>query len=48
MRLSNFLLWQLAYAELYVTPVFWPEFRRPHLVEAIADFQRRERRFGGL
>ncbi len=48
MRLSNFLLWQLAYAELYVTPVFWPDFRHPHLVEAIADFQRRERRFGGL
>jgi undecaprenyl diphosphate synthase len=48
MRVSNFLLWQIAYAELYVTPVFWPDFRRPHLVEAIADYQRRHRRFGGL
>ncbi|MBI3552910.1 MAG: isoprenyl transferase [Elusimicrobia bacterium] len=48
MRVSNFLLWQIAYAELYVTPVFWPDFRRAHLLEAIADFQRRERRFGGL
>ena len=45
-RLSNFLLWQLAYAELHFTPVFWPEFRREHLIEAIYDFQRRERRFG--
>ena len=48
MRVSNFLLWQLAYAELYVTPVFWPEFRRPHLIEAIREFQRRDRRFGGV
>ena len=48
MRLSNFLMWQLAYAELYVTPIFWPDFRRAHLLEAVADFQRRERRFGGL
>ena len=45
-RLSNFLLWQLAYAELHFTPVFWPEFRRAHLMEAIYDYQRRERRFG--
>jgi len=45
-RLSNFLLWQLAYAELHFTPVFWPEFRREHLIEAIYDYQRRERRFG--
>jgi undecaprenyl diphosphate synthase len=45
-RISNFLLWQLAYAELHFTPVFWPEFRREHLVEAIYDYQRRERRFG--
>jgi undecaprenyl diphosphate synthase len=46
MRLSNFLLWQLAYAELYVTPVLWPDFTRAHLFEAILEFQRRDRRFG--
>ena len=46
LRVSNFLLWQLAYAELYVTPVLWPDFRRPDLMEALADYQRRERRFG--
>jgi undecaprenyl diphosphate synthase len=46
MRISNFLLWQLAYAELYVTPVLWPDFTRRHLFEAILDFQRRDRRFG--
>lgn len=45
-RLSNFLLWELAYAELHFTPTMWPEFRRSHLVEAIAEFQRRERRYG--
>lgn len=45
-RISNFLLWQLAYAELYFTPVHWPAFRKPHLLEAIADYQGRERRFG--
>lgn len=48
MRLSNFLLWQCAYSELYITPVLWPDFRRAHLFEAIIDYQRRERRFGGL
>jgi undecaprenyl diphosphate synthase len=48
MRVSNFLLWQIAYSELYVTQTHWPDFRREHLVAAIADFQRRERRFGGL
>ncbi|MBI4677983.1 MAG: isoprenyl transferase [Elusimicrobia bacterium] len=48
MRLSNFLLWQSAYAEIYVTPVFWPDFRRPHLEAALADYARRQRRFGGL
>ena len=45
-RLSNFLLWQLAYAELYVTPVLWPDFTRRDFYEAILDFQRRDRRFG--
>jgi undecaprenyl diphosphate synthase len=48
MRLSNFLLWESAYAELFVTKTFWPDFRKPHLYEAIAEYQRRERRFGGL
>ena len=46
MRISNFLLWQLAYAELYVSPVLWPDFTRRHLFEAILEFQRRDRRFG--
>ena len=45
-RLSNFLLWQVAYAELYISNVFWPDFGRPALYEAILDFQRRDRRFG--
>ncbi|MBN2798748.1 MAG: isoprenyl transferase [Deltaproteobacteria bacterium] len=45
-RLSNFLPWQLAYSELYVTDVHWPEFRRPHLEEALASYGKRERRFG--
>jgi undecaprenyl diphosphate synthase len=45
-RISNFLLWQLAYTELYVTPVLWPDFTRQTLYEAILDYQRRERRFG--
>jgi undecaprenyl diphosphate synthase len=48
MRLSNFLLWQLAYAEIYVTPTLWPEFRGVHLLEGIAAYQKRERRYGGL
>jgi undecaprenyl diphosphate synthase len=48
MRLSNFLLWQVAYAEIYVTDLLWPDFRGRHLLEAIHEFQRRERRFGGL
>jgi undecaprenyl diphosphate synthase len=48
MRLSNFLLWQIAYAELYVTDTLWPDFNRTELLCAILDFQRRERRFGGL
>lgn len=45
-RISNFLLWQLAYTELYFTPVLWPDFRKEHLIAAIEDFQKRERRFG--
>jgi undecaprenyl diphosphate synthase len=45
-RLSNFLLWQSAYTEFYFTDVLWPDFRKKHLMAAIADFQRRERRFG--
>jgi undecaprenyl diphosphate synthase len=48
MRLSNYLLWQVAYAEIFVTERLWPDFRGLHLLEAIADFQRRERRYGGL
>jgi len=46
MRISNFLLWQLAYTELYITDKFWPDFRKNDLFEAIIDFQKRERRFG--
>jgi len=45
-RISNFLLWQLAYSEIVISNVFWPDFRRQHLYEAISDFQHRERRFG--
>ncbi|MBI2385646.1 MAG: isoprenyl transferase [Elusimicrobia bacterium] len=48
MRISNFLLWQAAYAELHVTPVLWPDFRKEHLVAALEDYQKRDRRFGGL
>jgi len=48
MRISNFLLWQIAYSEIYVTDVLWPDFRRPDLFAAIIDYQKRERRFGGL
>jgi undecaprenyl diphosphate synthase len=48
LRISNFLLWQSAYAEIYVTDTLWPDFRRVHLLEAIADYQGRNRRFGGL
>ena len=47
-RISNFLLWQLAYAELYFTPILWPDFTERHLCEAIMDYQNRNRRFGGL
>jgi len=48
MRLSNFLLWQLSYAELYVTPVLWPDFREEQFAEAIAEYGRRHRRFGDI
>ena len=48
MRISNFLLWQIAYSEIYVTDRFWPDFRGVHLLEAIRDFQGRERRYGGI
>jgi undecaprenyl diphosphate synthase len=48
LRISNFLLWQSAYAEIHVTETLWPDFRRPHLLEAVIDYQQRRRRFGGL
>lgn len=48
LRVSNFLLWQIAYAEIHVTKVLWPDFRRRHLFEAIIDFQSRDRRFGAV
>ena len=48
MRVSNFLLWQIAYSEIWVTDTLWPDFRRRHLLEAILDFQKRDRRFGGI
>jgi undecaprenyl diphosphate synthase len=48
MRISNFLPWQIAYTEIFVTERYWPDFRGIHLLEAIQDFQRRERRYGGL
>jgi len=47
-RISNFLLWELAYSELYFTETLWPDFRREHLFEAVRDYQRRERRFGAI
>ena len=48
MRVSNFLLWQIAYSEIHVTETFWPDFRRTHLFEALLDYQRRDRRYGGI
>jgi undecaprenyl diphosphate synthase len=48
MRVSNFLLWQIAYAEIYVTETLWPDFSRARLFEALIDYQKRERRYGGL
>jgi undecaprenyl diphosphate synthase len=47
-RISNFLLWQLSYAEFYFTPVFWPDFRGPQFMEALAEYQKRQRRFGDI
>jgi undecaprenyl diphosphate synthase len=48
MRISNFLLWQVAYSEIHVTETLWPDFRRQHLLEAVIDYQNRDRRFGGV
>jgi len=48
LRISNFLLWQIAYSEIWITPVFWPDFRRRHILQALVDFQKRERRFGAV
>jgi undecaprenyl diphosphate synthase len=48
MRVSNFLLWQIAYAEIYVTDTLWPDFRARHLLDAIIAYQKRERRYGGI
>jgi undecaprenyl diphosphate synthase len=48
MRVSNFLLWQIAYAEIWVTDTLWPDFRKRHLLEAIIDYQKRDRRYGGI
>jgi len=48
MRISNFLLWQIAYAEIYVTETLWPDFSRAELYQALLEFERRERRYGGL
>ena len=47
-RISNFLLWELAYSELVFTDVLWPDFRREHLFDAVRQFQNRDRRFGGV
>jgi len=48
LRLSNFLLWQVAYSELWFCDIFWPDFKKEHLIRALLDYQSRERRFGGL
>ena len=47
-RISNFLLWEIAYTEIFITDTLWPDFRREHLFEAIIDYQKRERRFGKI
>jgi undecaprenyl diphosphate synthase len=48
MRVSNFLLWQIAYSEIWVTDTLWPDFRKRHLLEAILAYQKRDRRYGGI
>ena len=48
MRVSNFLLWQIAYSEIFVTDTLWPDFNRARLLEALLDFQKRERRYGAI
>lgn len=48
MRLSNFMLWQVAYSEFWFTDAYWPEFDKKHLTQAVAEYQRRTRRYGGL
>ena len=48
MRVSNFLLWQIAYAEIWVTDTLWPDFRQRHLLEAVVAYQKRDRRYGGI
>jgi undecaprenyl diphosphate synthase len=48
LRISNFLLWQIAYSEIWITPEFWPDFRKKNLFQALLDFQKRERRFGDI
>jgi undecaprenyl diphosphate synthase len=48
LRVSNFLLWQIAYSELWITKTLWPDFRREHLYQAVMDYQERERRFGRI
>jgi undecaprenyl diphosphate synthase len=48
MRISNFLLWQIAYSELYVTETLWPDFTRTDLLQAVLEYQKRDRRYGGL
>ena len=48
MRISNFMLWQISYAEIYVTPVLWPDFGKEEFAQALADYAGRDRRFGGI
>ncbi len=48
LRISNFLLWQIAYSEIWITPAYWPDFRSKHLLQALVDYQKRERRFGDI
>jgi undecaprenyl diphosphate synthase len=48
MRISNFLLWQIAYSEIYITSTYWPDFRRKHLLQAILEYQQRDRRYGAI